>query len=134
MDFKNLSPAYLSSLGLIIVGVLMVGSSNTVMFWLGLLLLAAALALNVFSHLVTVSKVKGEPAPAVLNRLDKMENSLEQRFEAIREQSAERRDESEEQHDESQTANSETPPKRSVLPSKIEDLRARDSQQQHGER
>ncbi len=86
MDFKNLSPAYLSSLGAVLVSALMIGSGVSWMLWVGWLLLLLAVGLNVFAHLVTVSKMKGEPAPAMLT-------NLEQRFEAMREKAAERSEE-----------------------------------------
>ena len=124
MDFKNLSPAYLSSLGAVLVSALMIGSGVSWMLWVGWLLLLLAVGLNVFAHLVTVSKMKGEPAPAMLT-------NLEQRFEAMREKADERSEEPIEGEpdfdgdplDSEATVElgSETPKKKSVLPSKIED-------------
>ena len=121
MDFKNPSPAYLSSLGAVLVSALMIGSGVSWMLWVGWLLLLLAVGLNVFAHLVTVSKMKGEPAPAMLT-------NLEQRFEAMREKAAEQPIEGEPDFDgdplDSEVTvelGSETPKKKSVLPSKIED-------------
>ena len=112
MDFKNLSPAYLSSLGAVLVSALMIGSGVSWMLWVGWLLLLLAVGL------------KGEPAPAMLT-------NLEQRFEAMREKAAERSEEPIEGEpdfdgdplDSEATVElgSETPKKKSVLPSKIED-------------
>lgn len=47
MDFKNLSPAYLSSLGAVLVSALMIGSGVSWMLWVGWFLLLLAVGLNV---------------------------------------------------------------------------------------
>ena len=61
MDFKTLSPAYLTSLGAIFCGALLIGSSTPWVLWLGWILLIAALCLNVLAVLLSVGKAKGDP-------------------------------------------------------------------------
>ena len=49
MDFKTLSPAYLTSLGVIFCGALLIGTSTPWLLWLGWILLILALGLNVLA-------------------------------------------------------------------------------------
>ena len=56
MNSKKLSPAYLTSLLLIVVGALLISLSQTWLLWLGWTLVLAALGLNVLAHMVTISK------------------------------------------------------------------------------
>ena len=92
MDFKTLSPAYLTSLGVIFCGALMVGSSSPWLIWLGWILLILALGLNVLAFVLSVGKAKGDPTPALVTNLDGLESSVENR---IRERSEHRREERE---------------------------------------
>lgn len=92
MDFKTLSPAYLTSLGVIFCGALMVGSSSPWLIWLGWILLILALGLNVLAFVLSVGKAKGDPTPALVANLDGLESSVENR---IRERSEHRREERE---------------------------------------
>lgn len=92
MDFKTLSPAYLTSLGVIFCGALMVGSSSPWLLWLGWILLILALGLNVLAFVLSVGKAKGNPTPALVANLDGFESSVENR---IRERSEHRREERE---------------------------------------
>ncbi|BAS20019.1 hypothetical protein [Rothia mucilaginosa] len=92
MDFKTLSPAYLTSLGVIFCGALMVGSSIPWLFWLGWILLILALGLNVLAFVLSVGKAKGDPTPALVTNLDGFESSVENR---IRERAEHRREERE---------------------------------------
>lgn len=92
MDFKTLSPAYLTSLGVIFCGALMVGSSSPWLIWLGWILLILALGLNVLAFVLSVGKAKGDPTPALVTNLDGFESSVENR---IRERSEHRREERE---------------------------------------
>lgn len=92
MDFKTLSPAYLTSLGVIFCGALMVGSSSPWLIWLGWILLILALGLNVLAFVLSVGKAKGDPTPALVANLDGFESSVENR---IRERSEHRREERE---------------------------------------
>ena len=92
MDFKTLSPAYLTSLGVIFCGALMVGSSSPWLIWLGWILLILALGLNVLAFVLSVGKAKGDPTPALVANLDGIESSVENR---IRERSEHRREERE---------------------------------------
>lgn len=92
MDFKTLSPAYLTSLGVIFCGALMVGSSVPWLVWLGWILLILALGLNVLAFLLSVGKAKGDPTPALVTNLDGFESSVESR---IRERAEHRREERE---------------------------------------
>ena len=57
MDFKTLSPAYLTSLGVIFCGALMVGSSSPWLIWLGWILLILALGLNVLAFVLSLSLI-----------------------------------------------------------------------------
>ncbi len=92
MDFKTLSPAYLTSLGVIFCGALMVGTSNPWLLWLGWILLILALGLNVLAFVLSVGKAKGDPIPALVANLDGLESSVENR---IRERAEHRREERE---------------------------------------
>ena len=92
MDFKTLSPAYLTSLGVIFCGALMVGSSSPWLIWLGWILLILALGLNVLAFVLSVGKAKGDPTPALVTNLDGFESSEENR---IRERAEHRREERE---------------------------------------
>ena len=92
MDFKTLSPAYLTSLGVIFCGALLIGTSNPWLLWLGWILLILALGLNVLAFVLSVGKAKGDPTPALVANLDGIESSVENR---IRERSEHRREERE---------------------------------------
>ena len=92
MDFKTLSPAYLTSLGVIFCGALLIGTSNPWLLWLGWILLILALGLNVLAFLLSVGKAKGDPTPALVTNLDGFESSVENR---IRERAEHRREERE---------------------------------------
>ena len=92
MDFKTLSPAYLTSLGVIFCGALLIGTSNPWLLWLGWILLILALGLNVLAFVLSVGKAKGNPTPALVANLDGFESSMENR---IRERSEHRREERE---------------------------------------
>ncbi|WP_455111322.1 hypothetical protein [Rothia mucilaginosa] len=92
MDFKTLSPAYLTSLGVIFCGALLIGTSNPWLLWLGWILLILALGLNVLAFVLSVGKAKGNPTPALVANLDGLESSVENR---IRERSEHRREERE---------------------------------------
>lgn len=92
MDFKTLSPAYLTSLGVIFCGALLIGTSNPWLLWLGWILLILALGLNVLAFVLSVGKAKGDPTPALVANLDGFESSMENR---LRERSEHRREERE---------------------------------------
>lgn len=92
MDFKTLSPAYLTSLGVIFCGALLIGTSSPWVLWLGWILLILALGLNVLAFVLSVGKAKGNPTPALVTNLDGIESSVENR---IRERSEHRREERE---------------------------------------
>ena len=92
MDFKTLSPAYLTSLGVIFCGALLIGTSSPWLLWLGWILLILALGLNVLAFVLSVGKAKGNPTPALVANLDGFESSMENR---IRERSEHRREERE---------------------------------------
>ena len=92
MDFKTLSPAYLTSLGVIFCGALLIGTSSPWLLWLGWILLILALGLNVLAFVLSVGKAKGNPTPALVANLDGIESSVENR---IRERSEHRREERE---------------------------------------
>lgn len=92
MDFKTLSPAYLTSLGVIFCGAFLIGTSNPWLLWLGWILLILALGLNVLAFVLSVGKAKGDPIPALVTNLDGLESSVENR---IRERSEHRREERE---------------------------------------
>lgn len=117
MDFKTLSPAYLTSLGVIFCGALMVGSSSPWLIWLGWILLILALGLNVLAFVLSVGKAKGDPTPALVTNLDGFESSVENR---IRERAEHRREEREAaehkavEHDAAAQANHEVAPAEAV--------------------
>ncbi len=92
MDFKTLSPAYLTSLGVIFCGALLIGTSTPWLLWLGWILLILALGLNVLAFVLSVGKAKGNPTPALVTNLDGFESSVENR---IRERAEHRREERE---------------------------------------
>lgn len=92
MDFKTLSPAYLTSLCVIFCGALLIGTSNPWLLWLGWILLILALGLNVLAFVLSVGKAKGDPTPALVANLDGFESSMENR---LRERSEHRREERE---------------------------------------
>lgn len=92
MDFKTLSPAYLTSLGVIFCGALLIGTSTPWLLWLGWILLILALGLNILAFVLSVGKAKGDPTPALVANLDGIESSVENR---IRERSEHRREERE---------------------------------------
>lgn len=92
MDFKTLSPAYLTSLGVIFCGALLIGTSNPWLLWLGWILLILALGLNILAFVLSVGKAKGDPTPALVANLDGLESSVENR---IRERAEHRREERE---------------------------------------
>ena len=92
MDFKTLSPAYLTSLCVIFCGALLIGTSSPWLLWLGWILLILALGLNVLAFVLSVGKAKGDPIPALVANLDGLESSVENR---IRERSEHRREERE---------------------------------------
>ena len=92
MEFKTLSPAYLTSLCVIFCGALLIGTSNPWLLWLGWILLILALGLNVLAFVLSVGKAKGDPTPALVANLDGIESSVENR---IRERSEHRREERE---------------------------------------
>ena len=92
MDFKTLSPAYLTSLGVIFCGALLIGTSSPWLLWLGWILLILALGLNVLAFVLSVGKAQGNPTPALVANLDGFESSVENR---IRERSEHRREERE---------------------------------------
>ena len=97
MDFKTLSPAYLTSLGAIFCGALLIGSSTPWVLWLGWILLIAALCLNVVAVLLSVGKAKGDPVPALVTNLDGLESTVETR---IRERAEQRREDRERREEE----------------------------------
>lgn len=117
MDFKTLSPAYLTSLCVIFCGALLIGTSNPWLLWLGWILLILALGLNVLAFVLSVGKAKGDPTPALVTNLDGIESSVENR---IRERSEHRREEREAaehkavEHDAAAQANQEVAPAETV--------------------
>lgn len=115
MDFKTLSPAYLTSLGVIFCGALLIGTSNPWLLWLGWILLILALGLNVLAFVLSVGKAKGDPIPALVTNLDGLESSVENR---IRERSEHRREEREaaEQEASEQSAEATAQAEKEVAP------------------
>ena len=117
MDFKTLSPAYLTSLGVIFCGALLIGTSSPWLLWLGWILLILALGLNVLAFVLSVGKAKGNPTPALVANLDGFESSVENR---IRERSEHRREEREAaehevvEHEAAAQANQEVAPAEAV--------------------
>ena len=118
MDFKTLSPAYLTSLGVIFCGALLIGTSNPWLLWLGWILLILALGLNVLAFVLSVGKAKGDPTPALVANLDGIESSVENH--RSRERSEHRREEREAaehevvEHDAAAQADQEVAPAESV--------------------
>lgn len=70
MNTKDLSPAFLTSLAGIFVGAILIGMASTAATVIGWLLLLAGLALNVFSALVSLQRLKGGPLPAIIAEED----------------------------------------------------------------
>lgn len=66
MDTKDFSPAYLTSLAILLIGALVVGAESVWLVLLGWILVIAGLALNVFATLVMVQRFKGGPLPELL--------------------------------------------------------------------
>ena len=63
MDFKELSPAFLTSLVAIFVRAIMPGATSPLITLLGWTQRLAGLALNVFSAVVSIQQAKGAPLP-----------------------------------------------------------------------
>lgn len=126
MDFKTLSPAYLTSLGVIFCGALLIGTSNPWLLWLGWILLILALGLNVLAFVLSVGKAKGDPTPALVANLDGIESSVENR---IRERSEHRREEREAaeheavEHDAAAQADQEVAPAEAAEPTEATEVR-----------
>ena len=113
MDFKTLSPAYLTSLCVIFCGALLIGTSNPWLLWLGWILLILALGLNVLAFVLSVGKAKGDPTPALVTNLDGLESSVENRIRERSEHPREEREAAEHEaveHDAAAQANQEIAP------------------------
>ena len=113
MDFKTLSPAYLTSLCVIFCGALLIGTSNPWLLWLGWILLILALGLNVLAFVLSVGKAKGDPTPALVTNLDGLESSVENRIRERSEHPREERETAEHEaveHDAAAQANQEVAP------------------------
>ena len=113
MDFKPLSPAYLTSLCVIFCGALLIGTSNPWLLWLGWILLILALGLNVLAFVLSVGKAKGDPTPALVTNLDGLESSVENRIRERSEHPREEREAAEHEaveHDAAAQANQEIAP------------------------
>ena len=113
MDFKTLSPAYLTSLCVIFCGALLIGTSNPWLLWLGWILLILALGLNVLAFVLSVGKAKGDPTPALVTNLDGLESSVENRIRERSEHPREEREAAEHEaveHDAAAQANQEVAP------------------------
>ena len=121
MDFKTLSPAYLTSLGVIFCGALLIGTSNPWLLWLGWILLILALGLNVLAFVLSVGKAKGDPIPALVTNLDGLESSVENR---IRERAEHRREEREaaEQEASEQSAEATAQAEQEVAPAEAAEV------------
>ena len=109
MDFKTLSPAYLTSLGVIFCGALLIGTSNPWLLWLGWILLILALGLNVLAFVLSVGKAKGDPTPALVTNLDGFESSVENRIRERAEHRREEREAAEHEASEQEVAPAEAP-------------------------
>ncbi|WP_314608643.1 hypothetical protein [Rothia mucilaginosa] len=109
MDFKTLSPAYLTSLGVIFCGALLIGTSNPWLLWLGWILLILALGLNVLAFVLSVGKAKGNPTPALVANLDGLESSVENRIRERAEHRREEREAAEHEASEQEVAPAEAP-------------------------
>lgn len=131
MDFKTLSPAYLTSLGVIFCGALLIGTSNPWLLWLGWILLILALGLNVLAFVLSVGKAKGDPTPALVTNLDGFESSVENR---IRERSEHRREEREAaeheavEHEAAAQANQEVAPAEAAETAEVREEEPTESQ------
>lgn len=66
MNSKDLSPAFLTSIAVIFVGALFIGSASAGASAFGWLLLLVGLGLNVFSAWVSIQRLKGGPLPPML--------------------------------------------------------------------
>ena len=113
MDFKTLSPAYLTSLCVIFCGALLIGTSNPWLLWLGWILLILALGLNGLAFVLSVGKAKGDPTPALVTNLDGLESSVENRIRERSEHPREEREAAEHEaveHDAAAQANQEVAP------------------------
>ena len=66
MNSKDLSPAFLTSIAVIFVGALFIGSASAGASVFGWLLLLVGLGLNVFSAWVSIQRLKGGPLPPML--------------------------------------------------------------------
>ncbi|QRZ61608.1 hypothetical protein [Rothia sp. ZJ932] len=66
MDFKELSPAFLTSLATIFVGAILAGTGLTLVTVLGWLLILGGIGLNVFAALVSIQQAKGAPLPFLI--------------------------------------------------------------------
>lgn len=113
MDFKTLSPAYLTSLCVIFCGALLIGTSNPWLLWLGWILLILALGLNILAFVLSVGKAKGDPTPALVTNLDGLESSVENRIRERSEHPREEREAAEHEaveHDAAAQANQEVAP------------------------
>lgn len=109
MDFKTLSPAYLTSLGVIFCGALLIGTSNPWLLWLGWILLILALGLNILAFVLSVGKAKGNPTPALVANLDSLESSVENRIRERAEHRREEREAAEHEASEQEVAPAEAP-------------------------
>ena len=109
MDFKTLSPAYLTSLGVIFCGALLIGTSNPWLLWLGWILLILALGLNVLAFVLSVGKAKGNPTPALVANLDGLESSVENRIRERAEHRRKEREAAEHEASEQEVAPAEAP-------------------------
>lgn len=67
MDTKDLSPAFITSLVGIFIGAILIGLESSVATIFGWLLLLAGLALNVFSSLISIQRLKGGPLPSMIS-------------------------------------------------------------------
>lgn len=65
MDPKELSPAYYTSLGLILLGAFLAGLGFNILAVIGWILLVPGIGLNIFATQVMIQKHKGGPLPGV---------------------------------------------------------------------
>lgn len=75
MDTKNLSPAFFTSLAVLLFGALMLGLGSGFIAVLGWIIFLAGIGLNVFSTLVVIQKAKGGPLPELIARADSSTHS-----------------------------------------------------------
>lgn len=61
MDFKELSPAFLTSLAAIFVGAMMASASSILVTVIGWSLILGGMGLNVFATLISIQQAKGAP-------------------------------------------------------------------------